>query len=168
MSCKVTRGKLLKTYLHTKIQRWEYRDFKELQFTTIQLYSLLFTTIHYYSLLFTTIHYYSLLFTTIHYYSLLFTTIHYYSLLITTIHYYSLLFTTFHYYSLLFTFKIALVSDLMAIFRIFIPACRMILWSRATWSFGLFTLKQCGITLFDLIFSTFKHCFCSFLVPTIN
>jgi len=82
--------------------------------------------------------------------SLLFTTIHYYSLLFTTIHYYSLLFTTINFYSLLFTFKIALVSDLMEIFRIFIPACRMIRWSRASWSFGLFTLKQCGITLFDL------------------
>jgi hypothetical protein len=87
MSCKVTRGKLLKTYLHTRIQRWEYRDRKELLFTTIQLFSLLFTTIHYYSLLITTIHYYSLLFTTIHYYSLLFTTIHYYPLLFTTIHF---------------------------------------------------------------------------------
>jgi hypothetical protein len=70
MSCKVTRGKLLKTYLHTKIQRWENRDRKELLFTTIHYYSLLFTTIHYYSLLFTTIHYYSLLLTSIHYYSL--------------------------------------------------------------------------------------------------
>jgi hypothetical protein len=73
----------------------------------------------------------------------------YYSLLFNSIHYYSLLTTTINFYSLLFTFKIALVSDLMEIFRIFIPACRMIRWSRTTWSFGLFTLKQCGITLFD-------------------
>jgi hypothetical protein len=100
MSCKVTRGKLLKTYLHTKIQRWENRDRKELLFTTIHYYSLLVTTNHYNSLLFPTFYYFSLLFTTIHYYSLLFTTIYYYSLLFTTIHYYPLLFTTIHYYSL--------------------------------------------------------------------
>jgi hypothetical protein len=193
MSCKVTKGELFKTYLHTKIQIWEYRNRKELLFTTIHYYSLLFTTIHYYSLLFTTIHYYpqilttihyySLLSTTIHYYSLLFTTTHYYPLIFTSIHYYSLLFTTIpyysllittnHFYSLLFTFKIALVSDLMAIFRIFLPACKMIHWTCVSWSFGLFTLKRCGITLFDLhqhkkshfesIFSTFKHCFSIFL-----
>jgi hypothetical protein len=94
--------------------------------------------------------YYSLLSTTIHYNSLLFTTFHYYSLLFTAIHYYSLLFTTINFYSLLFTFKIALVSDLMEIFRVFIPAYRMIRRSRASWSFGLFTFQQCGITLFDL------------------
>jgi hypothetical protein len=106
MSCKVTRGKVLNTYLHTKIQRREYRDRRELLFNTIQYNSLLFTTIHNYSLLFTTIHYYSLLTTTIHYYSLLFATIHYFSLLSTTMYYYhydqyfSLLLTSIHYYSL--------------------------------------------------------------------